>query len=126
MEVRKNTFELDDGLTEKEREVVIQEFKDRGVRFVCPNEAETKSKEDSRERRQIDAIRVEPYYDTTCDVCGRSVSSDFERGMAPTKLMAKIWAWEEGFRCINKKVYCPDCLREKEESKSKKNRNQKM
>lgn len=123
MELKKRFVEPDNKLLGKDRETVIQELERMGIGIVNAESIVTKSKGDREKQRQINAIRVEPYYDTTCDVCGRSVSSDFVRGMAPTKAMAKTWAWEEGFRCINKRVYCPDCLREKEENKSKKNRN---
>lgn len=44
-------------------------------------------------------LKVDRYFDVTCSVCGRSLSTDFERGFALSVAMARKWAKEEGFSC---------------------------
>lgn len=54
-------------------------------------------------------IRVDRYYDVTCCWCGRSLSSDFECGMAPSLPLARKWALEKGFTVQNGLTVCPFC-----------------
>ena len=54
-------------------------------------------------------LKVDRYFDITCSVCGRSLSTDFGRGMAPSAAMARKWAREEGFSCKHGRTVCRDC-----------------
>lgn len=47
----------------------------------------------------------------TCSVCGRSLSTDFEKGLALSAAMARKWAREEGFSCKNGRTVCRDCAK---------------
>lgn len=56
-------------------------------------------------------IRIDTYYDLTCDSCARSRSTDFEKGMETQKgLLMKI-AYAEGWKCVMGETLCPDCIR---------------
>lgn len=56
-------------------------------------------------------FKVDRYFDVTCSVCGRSLSTDFGRGMAISPAMARKWAKEEGFSCKNGRTVCRDCAK---------------
>lgn len=65
-------------------------------------------------------IRIDAYYDITCDECGRSWSTDFnynERsmncggmGMAVDKKFLIKAAYKSGWKYKNGKTLCPECL----------------
>lgn len=66
-------------------------------------------------------IRIDTYYDLTCDACSRSWSTDFngnERrmdhfgggmGMEIDKKRLYRLAKKTGWRCINGRTVCPEC-----------------
>lgn len=59
-------------------------------------------------------IKIDTYFDVTCSHCGRSRSTDFERGMETKKTVLSKLAYREGWKCIQGNTYCPECaLRKK-------------
>lgn len=58
-------------------------------------------------------IRLDTYYDVTCDSCARSRSTDFEMGMETEKSILAKRAYSEGWKCIIGKTLCPECVRKK-------------
>lgn len=68
-------------------------------------------------------IRIDTYYDITCDNCGRSWSTDFNAnngkmnylgdggmGMATDKAFLSKVAYHSGWKCCKGKTLCPECL----------------
>lgn len=54
-------------------------------------------------------ILIDTYYDVSCVNCGRSRSTDFEKGMETTKKSLSKRAYAEGWKCRKGKTLCPDC-----------------
>lgn len=54
-------------------------------------------------------LKVRAYYDVTCAICARSLSTDFKKGMAPSAKEARKWAEEIGFQYIARRNVCPIC-----------------
>lgn len=52
-------------------------------------------------------MKADKYYDITCIICGRSLSTDFELGMPKTAKQAHRMAKEIGF---NSRGICPICI----------------
>ena len=52
---------------------------------------------------------IDTYYDLTCSCCAKSRSTDFEMGMETQKARLVKYARAEGWRCIQNKLFCPDC-----------------
>ena len=64
-------------------------------------------------------IKVDHYYDVSCEYCGRHMSTDFEQyGMATSSKQANAWAKNIGFRTKKGKNICPQCLEELKKGKS--------
>lgn len=65
-------------------------------------------------------IRIDTYYDITCDSCGRSWSTDFNvnngqmgdggMGMATSKQRLSKVAYKSGWKCRKGKTLCPECV----------------
>lgn len=68
-------------------------------------------------------IRVDTYYDLTCDECGRSWSTDFDysnksmskcgtggMGMAVSKSQLRRFACTSGWENYDGRTLCPDCI----------------
>lgn len=65
-------------------------------------------------------IRIDTYYDITCDSCGRSWSTDFNAnngqmddggmGMATSKQWLSKVAYKSGWKCRKGKTLCPECV----------------
>lgn len=63
-------------------------------------------------------LKIDRYYDVSCDYCGRNMSTDFEKnGMALSSKQAQAWARRIGFRTKQGKNICPLCLKELEKGK---------
>ena len=56
-------------------------------------------------------IRIDTYYDITCDICAKSWSTDFENGMAMNKQYLSKRAYAEGWKCKDGKTICPECMK---------------
>lgn len=69
------------------------------------------------------AIRIDTYYDITCDCCAKSWSTDFDcanksmgkygsggMGMAMSKSELKRFAYMSGWKYHDGKTLCPDCV----------------
>lgn len=67
-------------------------------------------------------IRIDTYYDITCDHCSRSWSTDFNAneqkmnrndeggmGMETNKQRLSRLAYASGWKCKNGKTLCPEC-----------------
>lgn len=54
-------------------------------------------------------MKTEKWYDVKCEICGCYLSSDFERGMQPSRELAIKEAKEEGFKVKDGKNVCPCC-----------------
>lgn len=67
-------------------------------------------------------IRIDTYYDITCDCCGRSWSTDFSyqdkrmtkagMGMWQNKAQLSKLVYKSGRKYRKGKTLCPDCLKE--------------
>ena len=57
------------------------------------------------------SLRIDRYYDLTCDSCGRSRSTDFDMGMSMNKESCLKCATNEGWREVNGKTVCPECAK---------------
>lgn len=68
-------------------------------------------------------IRIDTYYDITCDYCSRSWSTDFNAndrkmnrndeggmGMKTNKQRLSRLAYASGWKCKNGKTLCPECV----------------
>lgn len=70
-------------------------------------------------------IRIDTYFDITCDGCAKSWSTDFnanERqmsdggmGMATNKQWLSKAAYRSGWKCKKGKTLCPECAKNVEE-----------
>ena len=70
-------------------------------------------------------IRIDTYYDITCDSCGRSWSTDFNAnngqingggmGMATNKQWLGRVAYKSGWKCRKGKTLCPERVTKKTE-----------
>lgn len=56
-------------------------------------------------------IRIDTYFDLTCDGCNRSWSTDFEMGMVTNKAYLRRAAYAAGWKCKNGKTLCPECVK---------------
>ena len=66
-------------------------------------------------------IRIDTYYDITCDKCGRSWSTDFSyndramtaagMGMWQNKALLLKAAYKSGWKYRKGATLCPDCLK---------------
>lgn len=67
-------------------------------------------------------IRIDTYYDLTCDHCGCSWSTDFNvndggmnkyggMGMATSKKLLSKIAYKAGWKCRGGKTLCHECLK---------------
>ncbi len=67
-------------------------------------------------------IRIDTYFDITCDNCSRSWSTDFNgyahrmdtdggMGMATDKQWLRKSALKTGWKCKNGITLCPDCVK---------------
>lgn len=70
-------------------------------------------------------IRIDAYYDVTCDACGRSWSTDFNAragrmatltgdggmGMALSRSGLSKAAYAYGWKCVRGRTLCPDCVK---------------
>ena len=54
-------------------------------------------------------IHIDTYYDITCQECGRSRSTDFQRGMEMSKARLSKLAYSEGWKCKANRTLCPEC-----------------
>ena len=60
-------------------------------------------------------IRIDTYYDVTCDFCGKPYSTDYEKAMG---FMTKDYhladfretVKADGWKCLNGKNCCPNCV----------------
>ena len=59
----------------------------------------------------IGQMKVDKYYDIGCEECGSHLSTDFSRGMAPSRIIAVKWALQEKFNVVDGKTLCPHCIR---------------
>lgn len=68
-------------------------------------------------------VRIDTYYDLTCDSCARSWSTDFRvddrrmdvngdggMGMARSKSHLSKAAYRAGWKCFRGRILCPECL----------------
>ena len=65
-------------------------------------------------------IRIDTYFDITCDSCGNSWSTDFNyntrqmydggMGMATNKQELRNLAYRSGWKCRKGKTLCPKCV----------------
>jgi hypothetical protein len=58
-------------------------------------------------------IKLDAYYDVSCQHCGKSRSADYEKGMEMSKELLSKKAYSEGWKCIGGKTLCPACARQK-------------
>lgn len=56
-------------------------------------------------------IKIDTYYDITCDRCGKSRSTDYNLGMLTCKKELQKYAYAEGWKCKNGVTMCPDCVK---------------
>lgn len=69
-------------------------------------------------------IKIDAYYDITCDGCRMSWSTDFDAerkmmgrygnggmGMATNKAWLSKAAYQSGWKCKGGKTLCPECLK---------------
>lgn len=76
-------------------------------------------------------IRIDTYYDITCDECCRSWSTDFNAneqkmnrndeggmGMETDKQRLSRIAYASGWKCKNGKTLCPECVKKFERERS--------
>ena len=54
-------------------------------------------------------MKVEKYYDIKCDICGRYLSTDFNKGMWPTRESCIAAAKRIGFKNTAAGTVCPIC-----------------
>ena len=54
-------------------------------------------------------MRMDNYYDITCDKCARARGKDFNKGFADNKEELLRNAEKEGWRVVEGKNYCPIC-----------------
>lgn len=54
-------------------------------------------------------MKCDKYYDITCPICGRSLSTDFEAGMPSSARLTHLIAKKVGF---NSRGICPICIKE--------------
>lgn len=74
-----------------------------------------------KERKKIMKIRIDTYFDISCDSCGKSWSTDFNAntnsmtdggmGMATSKQWLSKAAYRSGWKCKNGKTLCPECVK---------------
>lgn len=65
-------------------------------------------------------IKIDTYYDITCQNCGKSWSTDFNAntkqmtdggmGMATSKQWLSKTAYKAGWKCKNGQTLCPECV----------------
>ena len=58
-------------------------------------------------------IKIDTYYDITCQNCGFSRSTDFGKGFDMNKQRITRLAYEEGWKCKNGQTLCPECVNRK-------------
>ena len=63
-------------------------------------------------------MKTEKYYDVRCEECGFHLSTDYHRGMSQSRVQAVKWAFIEGFKVVDGKTLCPDCIRNLKEKNS--------
>lgn len=63
-------------------------------------------------------MRVERWYDISCESCGRYLSTDFDAGMFRSRQRAILAARENGFKTEAGKNICPICIRKNKEKKA--------
>lgn len=56
-------------------------------------------------------MKVEKFYDICCENCYCYLSTDYDTGFALSREQAIAWAKEKGFRDLNGRTLCPDCLK---------------
>ena len=56
-------------------------------------------------------LRVDTWYDISCDRCGLIRSTDFGMGMSDNIRLLRAEAKHEGWRCIDGKNTCPNCYK---------------
>lgn len=54
-------------------------------------------------------MKTEKWYDVSCEICGRYISTDFGCGMQRTREKAVVVAKSVGYKTINGKTICPYC-----------------
>ena len=55
-------------------------------------------------------LRTEAYYDVGCAYCGKHLSTDYHRGMFNTRVEAAWFAKHDGFRTVDGRNACPECV----------------
>ena len=56
-------------------------------------------------------MKVDKYYDVCCETCHKHLSTDFGKGFAYTRQEAIKWAREVGFKTVQGKFICPECIK---------------
>lgn len=56
-------------------------------------------------------MKLDTWYDLTCNCCSRSWSADFENGMYTSKKCLQKDSHKSGWRCRRGKNLCPDCAK---------------
>lgn len=56
-------------------------------------------------------IKIDTYYDVSCDNCSKSRSTDFNMGMEMSKRLLSKRAYNEGWKCREGKTLCPECAK---------------
>lgn len=59
------------------------------------------------------ALKVDTYFDITCNICGFSRSTDYEKSFETSMKRIRKCAKEEGWRCIGGETICPECARKR-------------
>ena len=66
--------------------------------------------------KELESMKIDRYYDVSCDRCGRSIIYDYRTGLYSTAYEARVAAFNKGYR-YNKKhdgTFCNKCLKEME------------
>ena len=53
--------------------------------------------------------KVDVHFDITCNICGFTRRTDFEKSFEASMKRIRKYAKEEGWRCIGGETLCPEC-----------------
>lgn len=56
-------------------------------------------------------IQIDSYYDITCNHCGKSRSTDYQKGMETNPAMLRKLAYKEGWKYKEGMTLCPECIK---------------
>lgn len=73
---------------------------------------------EKRKQPQRTRLRFDVYYDIHCDGCGKRRSDGLLSGTTRTRGSVRRAAKEEGWRYINGKTLCPECVAKKKPQKN--------